>query len=68
VLNETGGGVRIEPGDVDSLAQTLLCWLRGDARVQPAQGIDRFSRAATTRRLAQVLDAAAEGRRLEPLK
>jgi glycosyltransferase involved in cell wall biosynthesis len=68
VLNETGGGVRIEPGDVDSLAQTLLSWLRGDARVQPAQGIDRFSRAATTRRLAQVLDAAAEGRRLEPLK
>lgn len=68
VLNETGGGLRIEPGDVAGLAQTLLAWLRGEARVEPAQGIDRYSRAATTRRLASVLDAAAEGRRLEPLR
>lgn len=68
VLAETGGGVRVEPGDVAGLAQTLLAWLRDAARVAPARGIDRYSRAATTRRLGQVLDAAAEGRRLEPLR
>lgn len=68
VLDDTGGGVRVEPGDAASLAQTLLTWLRGEGRVEPPQGIDRYSRAATTRRLAQVLDAAAEGRRLEPLR
>lgn len=68
VLNDTGGGVRVEPGDVAGLARTLLAWLRGEGRVEPARDIDRYSRAATTRRLAQVLDAAAEGRRLEPLR
>lgn len=68
VLNETGGGVRVEPGDVAGLAQTLLSWLRGEGRATRPQGIDRYSRAATTRRLGQVLDAAAEGRHLEPLR
>jgi glycosyltransferase involved in cell wall biosynthesis len=68
VLGETGGGVRVEPGDVAGLARTLLGWLRGEARVDPPQGIERYSRAATARRLGQVLDAAAEGRRLEPLR
>jgi glycosyltransferase involved in cell wall biosynthesis len=64
VLGDTGGGVRIEPGDVAGLARTLLAWLRGESRVDPPQGLDRYSRAATARRLGQVLDAAAEGRRL----
>lgn len=68
VLEDTGGGVRCEPGDVAGLAEVLLGWLRGEARVAPPQGIDRYSRAATTARLAQVLDAAAEGRPLEPLQ
>jgi glycosyltransferase involved in cell wall biosynthesis len=68
VLNDTGGGLRVEPGDVAGLAQVLQAWLRGEGRVEPAQGIGNYSRAATTRRLAQILDAAAEGRRLEPLK
>ncbi|WP_457427316.1 glycosyltransferase [Roseateles sp. P5_E7] len=68
VLDDTGGGVRCEPGDVAGLAETLLGWLRGEARVAPSQGIARYSRAATTARLAQVLDAAAEGRVLEPLR
>lgn len=68
VLNEVGGGVRVEPGDVAGLAQALLGWLRGEARVDPPQGIERYSRAATARRLATVLDAAADGRRLEPLR
>lgn len=68
VLDEVGGGVRSEPGDIAGLAAVLLGWLRGEARVAPPRGIDRYSRAATARRLAQVLDAAADGRPLEPLK
>lgn len=68
VLSDTGGGVRIEPGDIAGLACTLLAWLRGEVRVDPPQGFDRYSRAATARRLGQVLDAAADGRRLEPLR
>ena len=68
VLNETGGGLRVEPGDVPGLARTVLTWLRGQGRAASPQGIDRYSRAATTRRLGQVLDAAAEGRQLEPLR
>jgi glycosyltransferase involved in cell wall biosynthesis len=68
VLNEVGGGVRVEPGDVTGLAETLLGWLRGEARVEPPRGIERYSRAATARRLSSVLDAVAEGRRLEPLR
>lgn len=68
VLNDTGGGVRCEPGDVAGLAETLLSWLRGEARVAPPRGMDRYSRAATTARLAQVLDAAADRRVLEPLR
>lgn len=68
VLNEVGGGVRVEPGDVVGLAEALLGWLRGEARVEPPRGIERYSRAATARRLATVLDAAADGRRLEPLR
>lgn len=68
VLEDTGGGVRVEPGDVAGLAQVLRAWLRGQGHVQPPHGIDRYSRAATTRRLAHVLDAAADGRSLEPLK
>lgn len=68
VLGDTGGGVRIEPGDLAGLAQALLGCLRGQTSVAPPQGIDRYSRAATTRRLAAVLDAAADGRRLEPLR
>lgn len=67
VLNEVGGGVRVEPGDVAGLAETLLGWLRGEASIAPASGIERYSRAANARRLARVLDAAAEGRALEPL-
>ncbi len=68
VLEETGGGLRVEPGDVAGLARTLLTWLRGQGCVEPARDIERYSRAATTRRLGQVLDAAADGRQLEPLK
>jgi len=68
VLRETGGGMRCEPGDVAGLAQTLLGWLRGEVSVAPPRGIEHYSRAATTRRLAQVLDAAVEGRVLEPLR
>lgn len=68
VLQGTGGSVRVEPGDVPALAARLLSWLRGDERVSPPQGIERYSRAATARRLADVLDAAADRRRLEPLK
>lgn len=68
VLNGTGGGLRIEPGDVAGMAQVLLGWLRGEAQVVPPQGIERYSRAATARRLASVLDAAVEGRRLDPLR
>jgi glycosyltransferase involved in cell wall biosynthesis len=68
VLDEVGGGVRVEPGDVAGLAETLLGWLRGEARVEPPRGIERYSRAATARRLSSVLDAVAEGRRLEPLR
>lgn len=67
VLEGTGGGVRCEPGDVAGLARLLQGWLRGDIHVAPPQGIERYSRSATTARLAQVLDAAAEGRVLEPL-
>ncbi|MDY0747251.1 glycosyltransferase [Paucibacter sp. R3-3] len=65
VLDDTGGGVRVEPGDVAGLALTLLAWLRGEAQVAPPHGIDRYSRAATAQRLARVLDAAVDGRRLE---
>ena len=68
VLNEVGGGVRVEPGDVAGLAETLLGWLRGEARVAPPKGIERYSRAANAQRLASVLDAAADGRRLVPLR
>ena len=68
VLNETGGGMRVDPGDVQGLAKVLLAWLKGEAVVALPQGIERYSRAATTRRLASILDAAAEGRRLEPLR
>src|SRR5262249_23134834 len=68
VLGETGGGMRAEPGDVPGLARTLLAWLRGEAQMAPPRGIDRYSRAAITRRLASVLEAAADGRRLEPLR
>ncbi|WP_457324024.1 glycosyltransferase [Roseateles sp. P5_E11] len=68
VLNGTGGGVRVEPGDVAGLAQTLQRWLRGEASVDTPRDIERYSRAATARRLAGVLDAAADGRRLEPLR
>lgn len=68
VLGDTGGGQRCEPGDIDGLAGMLLAWLRGEAHVAPPSGIARYSRAETTRRLAQVLDAAADGRPLEPLR
>jgi glycosyltransferase involved in cell wall biosynthesis len=68
VLEDTGGGVRCEPGDVAGLAEVLLGWLKGEARMAPPSGIERYSRAATTRRLAQVLDSVAEGRALEPLR
>lgn len=54
--------------DVESLAQMLLEWLRGEGRVEPARAINLYTRAATTRRLASVLGAAAEGRHLEPLR
>lgn len=67
VLEGTGGGVRVDPGDVETLARTILAWLRGESRVEPPQGIERYSRVETTRRLAAVLDAAAEKRPLEPL-
>jgi len=68
VLGDVGGGMRVEPGDIDALAQALLSWLRGEAGVRSPQGIERFSRAATTRRLAQVLDGIADGRPIEPLR
>lgn len=68
VLKDTGGGMRSEPGDAAGLAEILLGWLRGEASVAPPRGIARYSRAATARRLAQVLDAAADGRALEPLR
>lgn len=68
VLQDTGGGQRCEPGDVDELADLLLAWLRGEARVAAPVDIERYSRAETTRRLARVLDAAADGRALEPLR
>lgn len=68
VLGDAGGGVRCEPGDVHALADLLLAWLRGEARVAPPSGIERYSRAETSRRLARVLDAAADGRPLEPLR
>lgn len=68
VLGDAGGGTRCEPGDVEALANMLLAWLRGECRVAPPAGIERYSRAETTRCLAQVLDAAADGRPLEPLR
>lgn len=68
VLDDVGGGVRCEPGDVEGLANKLLGWLRGEAGAALPRGIERYSRASTTRRLAQVLDAAADGRSLEPLR
>lgn len=68
VLREVGGGVRVEPGQVETLARTLLAWLRGEVQVPAAQGIERYSRGATARRLATVLDAAADRRALEPLR
>lgn len=68
VLHEVGGGVRVEPGDVPLLAQALRTWLKGGLQVPPARDIERYSRAATARRLAAVLDAAAQGRTLEPLR
>lgn len=68
VLKDVGGGVRVDPGNVEVLAQALLSWLRGTLQVPPAQGIERYSRAATARRLATVLDAVADGRTLEPLR
>ena len=68
VLSDTGGGVRIEPGDVAGLARVLLSWLRGEACLGPPKGIDRYSRATTTRRLASILDAAADGLRMEALR
>jgi hypothetical protein len=67
VLNEVGGGQRVEPGDARSLAALLLTWLRGEAAVAPATGVQRYTRDATTQRLALVLDAAADRRVLEPL-
>ncbi|RTL46515.1 MAG: glycosyltransferase [Burkholderiales bacterium] len=68
VLREVGGGLRVEPGDVPALAQALRTWLQGGLQVPPAQGIERYSRGATARRLATVLAAAAERRPLEPLR
>jgi hypothetical protein len=68
VLEEVGGGVRIEPGDVQGLARTLLGWLRGEAGVAPPSGIERYSRAATAKRLAGILTAAADGRAPERLR
>lgn len=66
VLDEVGGGMRVEPGNVDALAAALLSCLRGELAVRPPQGIDRFSRASTTRRLAAVFDAVVDRRPLEP--
>lgn len=67
VLDEVGGGVRCEPGDVQGLARMLLGWLRGEASVAPPSGIERYSRAATAKHLAQVLTAAADGQAPESL-
>lgn len=68
VLREVGGGLRVEPGDVPALAEVIRTWLRGSLQVPQAQGIERYSRGATARRLATVLQAAAQRQPLEPLR
>lgn len=66
--DEVGGGHRIDPGDVAGLAALLArCLESGESRVEvlfPAIRQDRlarYTREATSRRLAQLLDAAVQG-------
>lgn len=65
VTQEVGGSLRIEPGDVAALAQMLdrLCHAKGQDMFSERrpENLARYTRAATTRALADVFDLALLG-------
>ncbi len=63
LLAETAGGRAFRPTDAEAIASYLEERLRGGApRAAPAPAVQRYSRRATTRALAQLLDeVVAEG-------
>jgi hypothetical protein len=65
VLADVGGAVRVDPGDVDAIARVLKGLLSGSDQAifspRNATRLDRYTRAATTAQLAQVLDSACRG-------
>ena len=70
VLGYVGGCYCVEPGDVERIADLLLKLLRSELRTTLVQvdKIQRYTRRATTERLAKVLAAAADGLQLEPMR
>lgn len=69
VVEDVGGSLRIDPGDDTRLAQVLAELCEGRSQFAPLrpERLERYTRAATTRMLAQVFDAAQRGVPLEPL-
>jgi hypothetical protein len=69
VLNDVGGAVRVDPGDVDAIVTVLTRLFAGEgpAMLSPRDTarLERYTRASTACRLAEVLDAAHQGTPLE---
>jgi glycosyltransferase involved in cell wall biosynthesis len=65
VLDEVGGAVRINPGDIDAIADVLVSLVehRLGSVCTPANPpmLARYTRAATTAQLAKVFEAARTG-------
>ena len=65
VLADVGGAVRVDPGDIDAIARVLEDLLSGAGQQvfspRDATRLERYTRAATTAQLAQVLDGARCG-------
>lgn len=70
VLNEVGGGLRIEPGHPEEIAKVLVGLVRGQSTISAARPelVARYTRSATTAKLAKILAAAADGIVLEPMQ
>ncbi|MES2263030.1 MAG: glycosyltransferase [Pseudomonadota bacterium] len=65
VLDEVGGGVRVDPGDNAAIGRVVQRLLAGERdglfTARNAERLQRYTRAATTAELARVLDAACAG-------
>lgn len=63
VLGEVGGAIRVDPGDIEAIAQVLVRLVAGECAsiVSPrnSERLQRYTRAATAAQLAQVFDNAA---------